>query len=335
MFHPGLQWSIAGIVGDSNNPMGIIDPPITKSVMSKTPSARYLFPLIAAIVVSSGTALAQSIRSTLEITNENVSYGEHPNQVLDFWKADVDGAAPLVVFIHGGGFRGGSHDKVQRKKVQQFLEAGIHHASVEYRFLQHARFPAQHEDCVRALQFIRSKAEEWGIDKNRIAAYGGSAGAQLVAYLAWGDDFADPDSDDPIARESSRLIAVAPIGGQSTLEMDWWVENIPGYKRAFHGRGNPEDLSIIEQRAIRHEISIINHISSDDPPTFMSYGMNPDDPIPGDPKRARGWSIHHVKFGLVMEEELRREGVEVYLKYPQARLPFNNDVSFLIHHLKK
>ncbi|HIG48801.1 MAG TPA: alpha/beta hydrolase [candidate division Zixibacteria bacterium] len=269
------------------------------------------------------------------ITHENVSYGEHENQIIDFWKADVDGPAPLVIFIHGGGFTGGSHDKVQEKKIQQFLDAGIHHASVEYRLLKHAPFPTPHEDSVRALQFIRSKADEWGIDKKRIAAYGGSAGAQLVAYLAWSDDLADPESDDPIARESSRLTAVAPRGGQSTMDLKWWVENIPGYKREYFGDRDTGDLSVVELRAIRSEISIINRISSDDPPTFMSYGMKPDDPIPSNPKRARSWSIHHVKFGIVMEEKLRQEGVEVFLKYPEVELPFEDDTAFLLHHLKK
>ena len=163
---------------------------------------------------------------------------------------------------------------------------------------------------------------------------GGSAGAQLVAYLAWGDDFANSKSNDPVSRESSRLKAVALRGGQSTLDMNWWVENIPGYKREFHGKGGREDLSFVERRALLNEISVINHITPDDPPTFMSYGMNPDDPIPSDPKRARGWSIHHVNFGIDMEKKLRREDVNVFLKFPQAQLPFENDVAFLIHHLK-
>ena len=303
--------------------------------MNDSKTGHWLLVACMTAAIFSIAAQAQQQAPTPPITYENVSYGDHPNQVIDFRKADVEGTAPLVVFIHGGGFRGGSHDKVSGKKVQQYLDAGIHHASVEYRFLQHARFPAPHEDCVRALQFIRSKADDWGIDKNRIAAYGGSAGAQLVAYLAWGDDFANPESSDPISRESTRLIAVAPIAGQSTLNMDWWVENIPGYKRNFHGKGDPGDLSAIEMRAIRYEISIINHISSDDPPTFMSYGMNPDDPIPSDPKRARGWSIHHVNFGIVMEKKLRQEGVEAFLKYPKAQIPFKDDVAFLIHHLNK
>jgi acetyl esterase/lipase len=280
-------------------------------------------------------AQAQQISPVPAKTYDDVSYGNHPNQVIDFWKADVNEPAPLVIFIHGGGFKGGSHEKVAGQKIQQYLDAGIHHASVEYRLAKHARMPAPHEDAVRALQFIRSKAEDWGIDKNRIAAYGGSAGAQLVAYLAWSDDFADPESVDPISRESSRLKAVAPIGGQSTMDNDWWVENIPGYKREYHDKRDTSEFSIIEMRAFLNELSVINHISSDDPPTFMSYGMNPDDHIPDDPKRARGWSIHHVNFGRAMEAELRREGVEVFLNYPEADLPFKNEVEFLIHHLKK
>lgn len=285
--------------------------------------------------VACTTAQAQQKAPVPAKTYDDISYGDHPNQVIDFWKANVDEPAPLVIFIHGGGFKGGSHEKVAGNKIQQYLDAGIHHASVEYRLIEHARLPAAHEDAVRAVQYIRSKAEDWGIDKDRIAAYGGSAGAQLVAYLAWSDDFADGQSNDPIARESSRLKAVAPLGGQSTMDFDWWAKNIPGYNRKWHDKSNKADVSIIEKRAVLYELSIINHISSDDPPTFMSYGMNPDDHIPDDPKRARGWSIHHVNFGIAMENRLQREGVEVFLSYPRVDLPFSNEVEFLIHHLKK
>jgi acetyl esterase/lipase len=296
---------------------------------------RYLLPIFLLGAIIGNPIHAQQETPVPAITYENVSYGDHPNHVIDFWKADTDGPAPLVIFIHGGGFRGGSHEKVSGHKIQQYLDAGIHHASVEYRLAEHAPLPAAHEDAVRALQFIRSKAEDWGIDKNRIAAYGGSAGAQLVAYLAWHDDFADLESDDPIARESSRLKAVAPLTGQFSLDFDWWVENIPGYKREYHDKRVRADLSIIEQAALLNELSIINHISADDPPTFMSYRMNPDDDIPDDPKSARGWSIHHVNFGIAMEDKLRQEGVEVFLKYPQVQLPFENEVVFLIHQLEK
>ncbi|WNC73047.1 alpha/beta hydrolase [Thalassotalea psychrophila] len=265
------------------------------------------------------------------ITYENVSYGNHSNQIFDFWKSDVEGAAPLVIYIHGGGFTSGSHDKVYGDKVQQFLKGGVHHASIEYRFRQHAELPAAHEDVIRALQFIRNKADEWGIDKDRIAAYGGSAGGQLVSYLAWHDDFADAQSDDPIARESSRLTAVAPRGVQSTMDKEWWVENIPGYKKSFY---KAPDLSKPVVRDLIKELSIITHISADDPPTFMSYGMNPDTPIPRNKKSVKGWATHHVNFGIALKEQLKRNSVEVHLMYPKNQTNFKDDVAFLLHHLK-
>ena len=119
------------------------------------------------------------------------------------------------------------------------------------------------------------------------------------------------------------------------MDLNWWVENIPGYQRNYHGNKDAEsDLTNVEIRGLVKELSIINHISSDDPPTFMSYGMNPNASIPEDPKRARGWSIHHVKFGMVMEQRLKQEGVEVVLKYPNAQPAFTSDVPFLIHHFR-
>jgi acetyl esterase len=295
-------------------------------------SFRVVIILVAKLLLTS-IGFAQSNSTSLPITHENVAYGDHPNQIMDFYAAEVEGSAPAVIYIHGGGFQNGSHDKISAAKVKRYLDAGIHHISVEYRFLKHAPFPAPHEDAIRAIQFIRSKADEWGIDKNRIAAYGGSAGAQLVAYLAWSEDFADAESDDPIARESTRLKAVAPLAGQSTLDLDWWIANIPGYDQHHAKLDESETHDKVTLRSLLHELSIINHITADDPPTFMSYSMKPDDQVPEDKKKAGGWKIHHVNFGIAMEEKLRLAGVEVILKYPEIQLPYNNEVDFLIHHL--
>ena len=299
-----------------------------------TPLIRSSFRIVVGCFLLCSVAFSQNNRAPApDPTYSNVPYGDHAQQVIDFWKADVDGPAPLVIYIHGGGFTGGSHDRVSASNIKRLAAAGIHHASVEYRFIKHAKFPASHEDAVRALQFIRSKANEWGIDKTRIAAYGGSAGAQLVAYLAWHDDFVDPDSDDPIARESTRLTAVAPLNGQSTIDLDWWKDNIPGYDKYHRDPNLFTDLRGIARLALVNELSIINHISPDDPPVYMSYAMKPDDFVPEDGRRSRGWKIHHVNFGIAMEDKLRRAGVEVTLKYPGPVVPFNNEIEFFLHHL--
>ena len=66
----------------------------------------------------------------------------------------------------------------------------------------------------------------------------------------------------------------------------------------------------------------------------MRYRMNPDDPIPGNLKRSRGWIIHHVNFGIAMEEKLKLKGVDVDLNHLKANKRFKDEISFLIHHLK-
>ncbi|MFN9957315.1 MAG: alpha/beta hydrolase, partial [bacterium] len=83
-------------------------------------------------------------------------------------------------------------------------------------------------DAARALQFVRSKADEWNIDKTRIAASGSSAGACTSLWLAFHPDLADPNSRDPIARESTRLLCAAVSGAQTTLDprqMKEWTPN--------------------------------------------------------------------------------------------------------------
>ena len=305
------------------------------------PRSWLLCVLFAVSCISLSVQAQNKGQQTPPITLENVSYGAHKNQIFDFWKADVKEPAPLAIYIHGGGFKTGSHDKLWGNYVKTFLDAGVHHISIEYRFLQHAMFPAPHQDVQRALQFIRSKADEWGIDTNRIAAYGGSAGAQLAAYLAWHDDLADPHSDDPIARESSRLTAVAAKGVQSTMDLNWWFENLPGYSKSFHKdfwqpkQDNP--MLRAGARQLMDKLSVINLISADDPPTLLIYKSNPSDPIPNQsPKALKGWVTHHVNFGIALEKELKAKGVEVHLDYPKKKAAFGDDIpQFLLHHLKQ
>jgi acetyl esterase/lipase len=130
-------------------------------------------------------------------THANVAYGPHEQNVLDVWLAKSDTPTPLVAFIHGGGFRAGSKNSVSAETLRELLEAGISVAAIEYRFISQERLPAAHFDCRRALQFLRSKAEAWNIDKTRVGAFGGSAGAQLCMWLAFHDEMADPQAAVP------------------------------------------------------------------------------------------------------------------------------------------
>ncbi len=277
------------------------------------------------------SGLAQQPPAKPEPTRRNVAYGPQPENRLDFWQAATAGPAPLVIFIHGGGFRSGSKESIQPMILRRLLAAGIHVASVEYRFVQVKPLPAAHEDCKRALQFLRSKAAEWKIDPQRIGAFGGSAGAQLAMWLAFHDDMAEPDSPDPVARQSTRLAAVASISGQTTMDMNWWFRHVPGYDRPHRDLeelyGTSDEAQI---RRIVADISALELISADDPPIFMVYRMAPADPVPAGPKRARGWKVHHVVFGVELKKRMDALGVEADLRYPGAQSRYRSIADFFI-----
>jgi acetyl esterase/lipase len=167
-------------------------------------------------------------------TAENVPYGKHPRQVLDFYQAKSDVPTPVVFAIHGGGWVNGSKDGY-RGFAKRFIDAGISLIAINYRMVPDAtehgveppvKWPL--EDAARALQFVRSKSKEWNLDKTRIGATGGSAGGCSSLWLAYHDDMADPKSDDPVARESTRLFCAAVNGPQTTLDpkiLREWMPN--------------------------------------------------------------------------------------------------------------
>lgn len=221
-------------------------------------------------------------------TMADVKYGPHERNVLDLYQAKSDRPAPLALYIHGGGFRGGSKKSVNQRVLKELLAAGISVAAIQYRLVADKPLPAAHHDSLRALQFIRSKATEWNIDKKRIGAFGGSASAQICMWLAFHDEMADPQSSEPLKRQSSRLTCVVTNGGQTTMDFDWWKEWVPGYDKPHRDRTEVfGDVTDEQLSQIIEDISAMSLITADDPPIFMSYGMKPDDPVPADPSRCR------------------------------------------------
>lgn len=151
----------------------------------------------------------QANAKLVKAEQRDVSYGPHKRNVLDIWLAKSNKPTPVVVFFHGGGFRAGDKSQLRPAMLNELLEANISVAASNYRLTNAAPFPAQMHDAVRAIQFIRSNADEWNLDKNRFAAFGGSAGAGISMWLAFHDDLADPNSDEPVKRESTRLLCTA------------------------------------------------------------------------------------------------------------------------------
>jgi len=262
-------------------------------------------------------------------TLANIAYGTHPKQVLDFWKAESSKPTPLLFYIHGGGWMGGSKERITG--VSDYLKAGISVVSVEYRFIPEATadkvvppVKGSLHDAARALQFVRSKAAEWNIDKQRIGASGGSAGACSSLWLAFHPDLADPKSDDPVARESTRLWCAAVIGAQTTLDpkqMKEWTPNSKYGGHAFGFKGDPaKKLSQFAEFLAKRdtilpwiaEYSPYALVTADDPPIYLIFSAPPA--LGQDQKDP----THTSNFGVKLQEKCKSVGVECELVYPGA-----------------
>jgi acetyl esterase/lipase len=284
-------------------------------------------------------------------TFANVPYGEHPRQVLDFYRADSEAPTPLVVYIHGGGWVNGDKARVGTASLEELLKHGISVASINYRYTTQAdeagvtppvKWPL--EDAARAIQFLRSRAAEWNLDKTRVGATGGSAGACSSLWLAFHDDLAKPDSPDPIARESTRLACAAVVGAQTSLDPKQtreWMPNMRygGHAFGFRKPGNGRDAEFQAFWEKRDEVlpwireySPIEHAGAGDPPIYLGYPNQDVPPKFGEPQRD---PTHSAVLGLGLSQKLEGTGVEVRLAYPGHPDPdFPTTTAFLIARLK-
>jgi len=160
---------------------------------------------------------------------ENVSYSSVDGSELrlDVYQPADHGTKlrPAVVLIHGGGWT--SFDKSTMRTMGQFLARfGFVAFSVDYRLFQGQanRWPAQLDDVQRAVRWVRANAAVYGVNPERIGAFGHSAGAQLAALLGM-EDTRD-NSDSVLAAYSSRVQAVVDVSGPTDFTADHDAEGI-------------------------------------------------------------------------------------------------------------
>ncbi len=261
----------------------------------------------------------------------NIPYGSHQRQVLNFWRASSSVPAPVVIHMHGGGWTNGEKHERANSDVRRLLDAGISYVSFTYRLVPEARkakvmppveWPMS--DAARVVQFVRSKAAEWNIDKSRVAMTGGSAGACSSLWVAFSDDLADPSSADPVARESTRLSCVAVDEAQTSLDpaqMKAWIPNIAyGYHAfGFNAGSNYEARVAAFAKFLENRESVLPWIrryspyalaTPDDPPVYLRYKNRPS---PGQPQKD---ATHSADFGVKLKEHLDALGVRCELTYP-------------------
>lgn len=249
-------------------------------------------------------------RQGIEPTHADVSYGDHDRNVFDVWipRANVDSSPfPVLIYFHGGGFVAGDKSSFD---PTTYLDAGIACVSANYRFVNgtDTLALAPLHDGARVVQTVRNKAEEWNLDPGRIALSGGSAGAVMAMWIAYHDDLADPESEDPVERQSTRVGCIVPINGPTNLMPNWIHENLGGPPHV-HGSfpkmfGEPVSDAMSEKSlSLIREVSPWEHVSADDPPSFLVYS-GPLDEVPLPEDVSTGKLIHHPYFGKALKEKL-------------------------------
>ena len=230
---------------------------------------------------------------------KNIAYDDvHAAQKLDVYLVESDEPMPVMVYIHGGGWSAGSKNHVPGWLMDGMREGRFSVVSVEYRFTDIAPHPAQVNDCMRAIQFVRHNAADWNIDPERIGVTGGSAGGHLSLYVALHDEVADADSENRVERRSSRVKCAVSFAGPTDWSLLSELEHKhPAYRQLIgYEPGTPaEDMDA----KAKEDVSPISFASEDDPPIMQVHGDN-DDIVPIEHAR----NMHERLNSVDVESEL-------------------------------
>jgi acetyl esterase/lipase len=205
------------------------------------------------------------IPDTMELLwRKGVEYGKGGNRALKLHilrpRTAPKEPMPVLVWIHGGGWGGGSPDS-GILRLSRFAERGYFCASIEYRLSGEAKFPAQIEDCKCAIRFLRIKAKEYHLDPERIGVSGESAGGHLVALLGTSANVKELEGKGGWPEQSSRVQAVCDFCGPTEF-LKWGHPVVAGLL------GGPAN----EKKEKAALASPVTHIGKDLPPFLIVHG---------------------------------------------------------------
>ncbi len=287
----------------------------------------------------------------------NLSYGSNERHVLDIFLPDSDTPTPLAIYIHGGGFTSGEKESAYVEGgdiiIRSLLAANIAFASINYRLLGENDSDGVIKpmtDSQNALQFLRYYADSLNIDKSAVGLLGGSAGAGTSLWLAFSDDRADPGNDDPVLRESTRVLTAVAVETQASYDLVRWETDVfepfgitlddlaedpelAARILSFNGISDRAELFTETGEQYRANIDMLALMSADDPEFFVINTVHPGS-TPADTQAL----LHHPRHGEVLLDRAEFLGVPSVVYLPQLGI---NDpsgesaVDFLIRKLNQ
>ena len=219
---------------------------------------------------------------------QNLEYGDGKRNKLDLLIPKSKTKTPLVIFLHGGGYKGGNKESSYKKnniaRVKRILGNKIAFASINYSYLNNNDgLLSSLNDAKLALQFLKYNHSNYNLNRDKVIIWGVSSGANSVLWLGLSDDMAENDSENRVLRESTRVRGIIAINGAHSFNSENWKKmiNMPDnmfdlmIKRFLKYPGIDVDKWLVNYKLEKYQQSIdyFNFMDSSDPALFIgNYG---------------------------------------------------------------
>lgn len=258
--------------------------------MPLTPVLRFVLMMAPAVVSIQALAAPPTVRKDIEFA----SVDGHRLK-LDLYLPDESKDAPLVVWIHGGGWRGGSKNNCP---ISWLTDDGYAVASISYRLTDKAIFPAQIHDCKAAVRWLRANAADFSYRTDRIAVAGSSAGGHLAALM--GTSGGVKELEGAVGGnldQSSRVDAVIDFYGATDFVLRSKTQPHRANKKGsvvylLLGGGADRKVELAKQA------SAVFHVTKDDPPFLVFHGDSDKTVLPDQSERIKDV---YTKAGLSID----------------------------------
>ena len=222
--------------------------------------------------VGRGAALPAGVKA-----ERNIAYVEngHANQVLDLFLPEQPSSTPLplMIWIHGGAWMGGSHSS---PPVLFLVSKGYAVASIQHRFPSHAIWPAQSFDCKAAIRWLRAHAAKYNFDPERFGVGGDSSGGHLAAFVGTTGDVKEMEGDLGNPGVSSRVQAVVDWFGPTDFTL---MDQQNGGRGLQHNPPTSPESRLLggavqEKKDFAKTANPVTYVEKADPPFLIMHGDN-------------------------------------------------------------
>ena len=273
---------------------------------------------------------------------QNIEYGKNERNKLDIIIPKSNSKTPLVIYLHGGGYKGGKKEHIYRKnnigRISEILNNKIAFATINYSFLNNEDgLISSLNDAKLALQFLKYNHNKFNLDKNKVVIWGVSSGANSVLWLGLSDDMADLKSENKVLRESTRVQGIVSVNGAHSFNSQNWKKMINMsdkifdfmIKRFLKYPGMDVDKWLVNYKLKKYQeaIDYFDFMDSSDPPMFVAnYG----DMVP----KSLSSFNHHPIHAIYLKQRADSLSIENYVFAPELGIE-SKDINGILDFILK